>query len=782
MAFNGAEPVRPETLDRFAEAFAPAGFRREMFLPCYGLAEATLLVSGGPRAARPSSCSVDAVALGQGEVVEPGPTAPGKRLVGSGTVAAGQSGRVRRSRPPASRARRIASARSGCPARAWQRAIGDGPRRRSERLCAHRSANGDGPFLRTGDLGFLEDGELFVTGRLKDMIILRGRNIYPQDVEWTAERCHPALRAGGAAAFAVEVDGEERLAIVHEVERNRDQAAVEEIFAAVRRAVALELDIEVYAIRLIKTTSLPRTSSGKVQRHACREAFLAGSLEVVAEWTRQAWPHAGPAPSRPDPSPFQSDVTPPARPRGTRSRPGWPRRSPARWAFGPMTSTSARPWPALASARSRRCGSRPSSKSGWAASSPPTLVYDYPTIDALAGFLAGESPDGGARAAGRCRRSAVASRSRSSASAAGSRVRTGPRPSGSCCEPARRRSARSRTRAGPTQDLRGLDFPGAADSSNRSTASTRPSSGSSPREAMFLDPQQRMLLEVAWEALEDGGQVPERLAGTPVGVFIGISTNDYALHPGEARRRGDRPPRHGELAAASRPTGSRISSTSGPEPGDRHRLLVVAGGDPLRLPEHLGRRVRAGAGRRLNLLLQAQVFAGFAKSGFLSPDGHCRAFDAQANGYVRGEGAGIVVLKPLSRALADGDPIYAVIRGGAVNQDGRTNGLTAPSGPAQEAVLRAAYRHAGVAPERVDYIEAHGTGTPLGDPIELAALGAVLGEGRDAGRRCALGSVKTNIGHLEAAAGVAGLIKAALALHHRHDPRKPQFLPAESAR
>ena len=125
----------------------------------------------------------------------------------------------------------------------------------------------------------------------------------------------------------------------------------------------------------------------------------------------------------------------------------------------------------------------------------------------------------------------------------------------------------------------------------------------------------------------------------------------------------------------------------------------------------------------MNLLLQPEVFAGFAKSGFLSPDGHCRAFDAQANGYVRGEGAGIVVLKPLSRALADGDPIYAVIKGGAVNQDGRTNGLTAPSGPAQEAVLRAAYRHAGIAPERVDYVEAHGTGTPLGDPIELAALG-----------------------------------------------------------
>ena len=176
-----------------------------------------------------------------------------------------------------------------------------------------------------------------------------------------------------------------------------------------------------------------------------------------------------------------------------------------------------------------------------------------------------------------------------------------------------------------------------------------------------------------------------------------------------------------------------------------------------------------------NLILVPEVFASFAKAGFLSPDGQCRAFDAQANGYVRGEGVGMLALKPLSRAIADGDPIYAVIRGGAVNQDGRTNGLTAPNRLAQEAVLRAAYRHAGVPPQQIDYVEAHGTGTLLGDPIELAALGAVLSEGRDVDRLCSLGSVKTNIGHLEAAAGVAGLIKTALALHHREIPPSLHF-------
>jgi acyl transferase domain-containing protein/acyl carrier protein len=177
----------------------------------------------------------------------------------------------------------------------------------------------------------------------------------------------------------------------------------------------------------------------------------------------------------------------------------------------------------------------------------------------------------------------------------------------------------------------------------------------------------------------------------------------------------------------------------------------------------------------VNLILSPTITVNFSKAGFMAPDGRCKAFDASANGYVRSEGAGVVVLKPLSRALADGDPIYAVIRGTAVNQDGHTNGLTAPNRHAQEAVLREAYRRAGIAPGEVQYVEAHGTGTALGDPIEASALGSVLAEGRHAGSRCAVGSLKTNIGHMEAAAGIGGLIKVALALKHRELPPSLHF-------
>ncbi len=254
VAFNGAEPIRPETLDRFADAFAPAGFRREAFLPCYGLAESTLLVSGGPAGQAPAVLSVDAESLGRGEIVEPTRASKRKQLAGSGKVADGH--RVMIVDPETGV--RCAPDRVG---EIWVSgpSVAQGYWGRIEETEEALRAGlvGDQKSLRTGDLGFLKDGVLFVTGRLKDMIILRGRNVYPQDIEWTAERCHPALRAFGAAAFAFEVDGEERLAIVQEIERNADQHVIAEAIAAIRRALAEQHDIEVHAIRLIKMLTPP---------------------------------------------------------------------------------------------------------------------------------------------------------------------------------------------------------------------------------------------------------------------------------------------------------------------------------------------------------------------------------------------------------------------------------------------------------------------------------------------------------------------------------------------
>ena len=295
--------------------------------------------------------------------------------------------------------------------------------------------------------------------------------------------------------------------------------------------------------------------------------------------------------------------------------------------------------------------------------------------------------------------------------------------------------------------------------------------GIAPKEATSMDPQQRLLLEIAWEALEDAGQIPAQLAGSQTGVFIGTGTHDYSILYWQSLCNNPYVTTGtGNCIIANRL--SYIFDFKGPS------LAVETACSSSLVAVHLacqslwcGESTMALAGG-VNVLLLPTTTIGFSKGGFLASDGRCKSFDAKADGYVRSEGAGIVVLKPLSQAQADGDPVYAVIRGSAVNQDGSSNGMVAPNPHAQEAVIREAYRRAGVNPEQIQYIEAHGTGTKLGDRIEMEALRAVLAERQSS---CAVGSVKTNIGHLETAAGIAGLIKVALSLKHKQIPPSLHF-------
>ncbi len=301
--------------------------------------------------------------------------------------------------------------------------------------------------------------------------------------------------------------------------------------------------------------------------------------------------------------------------------------------------------------------------------------------------------------------------------------------------------------------------------------------GISPREADCLDPQQRLLLEIAWEAFEDAGILPEHVAGSQTGVFIGAFTLDYKILQFNAGNR--------ELIDANTAAGSMMTMVSnrlsytfdlrGPS------LSVDTACSSSLVAVHLAcqslwrNECTLALAGGVNVMITPEYAIAESKGGFLAPDGRCKAFDARANGYARGEGAGIVILKPLALAQTAGDSIYAVIRGTAANQDGHSNGITVPRREAQEALMRSAYASAGVVPGHVQYVEAHGTGTPVGDPIEANALGTVLAEGRPIGNRCIIGSVKTNIGHLEAGAGIAGLIKTALCLKHRAIPPHLNF-------
>jgi acyl transferase domain-containing protein len=295
--------------------------------------------------------------------------------------------------------------------------------------------------------------------------------------------------------------------------------------------------------------------------------------------------------------------------------------------------------------------------------------------------------------------------------------------------------------------------------------------GISPREAAYMDPQQRLLLEVAWEALEDAGLPLDRCAGRPVGVFVGISTYDYgALALTDAGHAADGYANTGGALSIAANRLSYLFDLRGPSLAIDTACSSSLAATHLACASLLRGESEMALAAGVNLILSPAVTVGFSKLKAMAADGRCKSFDAAADGFVRGEGAGVLVLKPLARAAADGDRIYAVIRGGALNQDGRTNGLTAPNGLSQEELIRRALADAAVEPSEITYLEAHGTGTALGDPIELTAAGAVLAEGRAAERPCAVGSVKTNIGHLEAAAGVAGVIKLALALQHREIP------------
>ena len=294
--------------------------------------------------------------------------------------------------------------------------------------------------------------------------------------------------------------------------------------------------------------------------------------------------------------------------------------------------------------------------------------------------------------------------------------------------------------------------------------------GISPREASRMDPQQRLLLEVSWEALENAGQAVDQLAGSRSGVFIGISSYDYSHIQYRDPKSIDAYAGTGNAHSIAANRLSYALDFRGPS------LAVDTACSSALVAVHLamqslrnGESDLALAGG-VNVMLSPELTITFSQARMMASDGRCKTFDASADGYVRGEGCGVVVLKRLDDALRDGDNVLALLRGSAVNQDGRSNGLTAPNGPSQQAVIRQALESAGVQPAQISYVEAHGTGTPLGDPIEIQSLRAVLETERPSDHPYTVGSVKTNIGHLEAAAGVAGLMKVVLSLTHEEIP------------
>ncbi|HEX4148826.1 MAG TPA: beta-ketoacyl synthase N-terminal-like domain-containing protein, partial [Pirellulales bacterium] len=528
------------------------------------------------------------------------------------------------------------------------------------------------------------------------------------------------------------------------------------------------------AIVLLKPGSIPKTSSGKIQRFACRDGYLAGELSEIARWVAPRTAAAGDE----------------GRSTGSRHH----------------TQEEIQDW--LVARLSRRLGVEAETLdlnaplAGYGLDSlstvrvagdleawlgrrlSPTLIYEFNTIAALSQHLAASQPANVGSADVRTTQHSAEPIAIISLGCRFAGVH-GPEDywkllceggTAICEVPSDRWDAERLYDPDP-------DVPGKMPTRwggflQEIDAFDPTFFGITPREASRMDPQQRLLLEVAWQALENAGIPAARLAGTRTGVFVGIGGSDYT----QVLRQY---PDYLQLVDAHCGTGTALSIAAnrlsffldlrGPS------LAVDTACSSALVAVHLavaslqrGESDMALTGG-VNAILSPEATIAFSKARMLSPDGCCRPFDAGANGYVRGEGCGLLILKRLSDALRDGDHVLALIRGTAINQDGRTSGITAPNPVAQQQCVEQSLRQAGLTPDRVSYIEAHGTATPLGDPIELQALSRALGAGGARREPCYVASGKANLGHTETAAGAAGLIKVVLMMQHGEIPPQANF-------
>jgi acyl transferase domain-containing protein/acyl-CoA synthetase (AMP-forming)/AMP-acid ligase II/pimeloyl-ACP methyl ester carboxylesterase len=755
LAFSGAEPVRAETIDRFSEYFRECGFRRRAFYPCYGMAESTLMITGSRRDAEPVVTSFALKQLAENQAVVMKDRAAAITLIGCGGNSPEQ--KVAIANPET-----LNQCPDGEIGEIWVKSpsVAQGYWNRPE-LSVH-SFDGvlantqEAGWLRTGDLGFLHHGELFVTGRLKDLIIIRGRNYYPQDLESTVDNAHEAIRAGNVAAFAVDVAGVEKLVITPEIKRTSlRKLNIVEVTKAIRSAIAEHHELQVHAIVLLKTGSIPKTSSGKIQRHACKAGYLDRSLNSVGEFELAGTKAL--AASREDKGLF---VEPESNRKQLQIQ-HWLRENLAQRLGIPVLEIDVNEPFASTGLNSVAAVSLSADLEDWLEIKlSPTIVYDYPNIVELAAYLADDK-------AGQKISPPEISKQESDIAIIGLGCRF---PGANNPEEFWQLLRDGQDAISNSSDRWvGSGWGGFIDGVDRFDPQFF---GITPREAQSIDPQQRLLLEVSWSALEDAAIANSELAGSNTGVFIGISSSDYSQLRSHYGLDVDAYLGTGNAHSIAANRLSYLFDLKGPS------LAVDTACSSSLVALHLASQsLKAGECDRaiaggVNLMLAPELTQTFEMAGMMAQDGRCKTFDAEADGYVRGEGCGVVILKRLADAQRDGDRILAVIKGSAINQDGRSNGLTAPNGLAQQAVMRQALANANLSATEVSYIESHGTGTSLGDPIEVNSLKAVLGAREES---CYLGSLKTNIGHLEAAAGIAGLIKAVLCLQQGAIPPNLHF-------
>lgn len=782
-AFNGSEPIRLETLHRFVDKFEKVGFKEKALFPCYGMAETTLVVSSSKYTSVPNMLYLEKDKFHQGIISIHREEKKTNQIgfVGNGPVLGDL--KVKIVNPET---RQVC--KKGEIGEIWVagKSIAKGYWNREKLsqeifLATTVYANGKentkaGTFLRTGDMGFFHEGELFVSGRLKEVMIFNGANYYPQDIEKTIQEAHPDLQNNAGAAFETVIDGVAQLVIVQEVKRtSMRNYNFKEIVKSICDSVFQEHELGVYGILMVKPGRVSKTSSGKIQRVGAKRAYEAGEIDGVLEsWDKKTVYRTTET----------NEISPRAEVKNTRKISNthitlWLQKTistelqiPENKIY-PTTSFSEL---GMSSVQMIRLSGMLSAYVEKEIS--PASLYSYSTIEELSNYLFPESKE----------ESSIVAETTSHKEPIAIISMAGRFPGATSIEefwknlktgkdaivevPKDRWDANTfysdqEDFGGDKMNTRWGGFLSEVDTFDAGFFNI------SPREANNMDPQQRMLLELSNELIERSGYLPKGFKNSKTGVFIGIVHSDY----GALLKDSEKDIYSGTGVALSI-AANRISyqfGLNGPSMAiDTACSSSLVGVHMAAQSLRNGECSMAIAGG-VNLILSPEPTVALSQSNMMAIDGRCKTFDNTANGYVRSEGGGLVLLKRLSAALEDKDTILGVIKGSAINQDGKSNGLTAPNGLAQEQVIQEALKVADVAPETVSYIESHGTGTSLGDPIEIEALHNTYRNGIKKEAPLVVGSVKANIGHLESAAGIAGLIKTVLCFQQQEIPKQLHY-------
>ncbi|MDI9818483.1 MULTISPECIES: type I polyketide synthase [unclassified Legionella] len=758
---NGAEPVKPKTIRRIENLLSSYGLKQGAMKAGYGMAETTLVISIHTDSSRFLPVSKDKLSSGFGlshhdltDMTE--------------VVRCGQVSEQYRLRIVDPDSRRLLPKHAIGEIWLHGNSVTAGYYRNTEKtneiFNAFTIDTEEGPFLRTGDLGFIDpQGYLVVCGRVKDLIIINGRNLFPQDIEAACYNTHPELIKDGAAAFSIVGEGSEECVIVAEVNHRLKKDDYQDVLSKIKKSVFDASDIIPYDILLIPPKKLLKTSSGKVQRSACKQTYLHGEFDYLARLREPE--NFNPVIQHTEVSQHDDQI--------------------ASWLKCWIAENSDVSYDSIDEHRafseygfnsvklvSMISGLEQFTKQPL----EPWLAWEFPSIYALSQKLASHLSTQATQTIRNYEPIAVI---------------------GMDC---RIPGAKQKNLVGIEEFWNFLqqeedsiqpippdrwDNRPYFDPNPEKKGTMYSSSGSfltdikrfdakffniSPREAEYLDPQQRLALMVTWNALEDAGIPLQEIKDSKTGIYLGISTHDYdTLIQKQVPI---------EELTTYQATGTSFSTAAGRIAyflGTQGPCMAIdtACSSSLVSIHQASRALQDGecslaiAGG-VNLILSPEGNIIFCKSGMLSPKNRCSTFDIEADGYVRGEGCGIVILKKLTDALRDGNKVYAVIHGSVVNQDGASNGLTAPNLSAQADVMKSAIHLAELKPEQITHVEAHGTGTALGDPIEWESIRRAYALERTT--PLYITSLKTRIGHLEAAAGVASFIKTVLAIKQGQIP------------